>query len=121
MEGLYHLKHLEYIVIKKKPKDQEEFKRQIMNLCKYSPLKQITFYFHAKYQKSPKVQNNNNNNNDYWSNLETFDVGNIKNEMNHSDHPQIIDIRHNYMIPTDIPQLSQKCEFSDYCGDNKNI
>ena len=95
IEGLYHLKHLEYFVIKKKPKDREIFKKTISKLCKYSPIKQITLLFQAKYKKC-------NHKSNYWQNLESINI---------THHPNLIMVQDKYIIPSD---LSQFIEFSLY-------
>lgn len=107
IEGAYHLKHLKYLVIKKKPKDKEEFKKQILKLCKYSPIKRISLTF-AKYKKS------SNHHNDYWKNLQSMTVKQIKDKMSITDHPNLILIEREYLTPSDIPKLNDKTKFSEY-------
>lgn len=120
IEGLYHLKHLEYLVIKKKPKDKELFKKQISRLCKYSPIKQIILLFQAKYKKGNRHHHNhqngynnyhNNHKNDYWQNLQSMTVKQTKDKMNITDHPNLIMIEHEYIVP---PDLSKYVEPSTY-------
>ena len=104
MEGLYYLKSLEYLVIKKEPKDIALFNETILSLCKYSPIKQVSLLF--KYKKSKHY--------DYWQNTKSISVKSSKNNLHHH-HPNYVIVNNLYNAPPfDTMELAEKNRFSAY-------
>ena len=90
-------------MIKKRPKDKEQFKKIILKLCKHSPIKQITLLFNTNTK--------NNYKRDYWQNLQSMTVKQIKDKMHITDHPNLITIEHEYIVPPDFNKYIQASQY----------
>lgn len=107
VQAKYHLTSLQHLVIKRKPKDIESFKRCILRLCSKSPIQQITLLFMNNHRKKQ-------NHEEHWHQLHVLNVKRVKDEGDLSAHPNLIHIQHHYSPPPEIEHISLDAKFTDY-------
>eukprot|EP00485_Elphidium_margaritaceum_P014507 CAMPEP_0202729616 /NCGR_PEP_ID=MMETSP1385-20130828/186224_1 /ASSEMBLY_ACC=CAM_ASM_000861 /TAXON_ID=933848 /ORGANISM="Elphidium margaritaceum" /LENGTH=639 /DNA_ID=CAMNT_0049395883 /DNA_START=88 /DNA_END=2008 /DNA_ORIENTATION=+ len=90
LHGKYHLKHLQNLVIKKRPKDAQRFQKKIRALCEYAPLQRITLMSMSKARKSTSSEQ------DFWHELQNTKCLTV------ADHSNVIQVHDTYRAPPTI-------------------